>query len=257
MMRGGRAVVCGLLLLGAASCTPVWAQLSAGAEVSSAYVWRGLLTGDRAVVMPWLAGGWETGAVAFSLGASVAVEPFAYGAGSGGLSGRRAPGVVDAELWLDASRTFGSLETTAGAQAFIPSDARGLQPGEVTTELYLMLVRSGRTAPAVRLFGDVGRMRGIYAEAGVRHEAMRRGVPALELVLGMAAYAADSAYYARSGVTHATVSLDWALTLRGVLIEPALHAQLGVDDATLPGSWPGRRGRYWLGVSVGRAAAVP
>jgi hypothetical protein len=258
MMRDGRAVLWGLLLLGAASGTPVWAQLSVGAEVANVYVWRGLLTGDRAVVMPWLAGEWETGPVAFSLGASVGVEPFAYGAaGSGGLSGRRAPGVVDAELWLDASRTFGSLETTAGAQAFVPSDVHGLQPGELTTELYLMLERSGRTAPAVRLFGDVGRMRGIYAEAGVRHEAMRRGVPALELVLGMAAYAGDSAYYAGRGITHATVSLDWALTLRGVLIEPALHAQLGVDDATRPGGWPGRRGRYWVTVAVGRAAAVP
>jgi hypothetical protein len=258
MVRNAPAVVCGLLLSAAASCSPAWAQLSAGAEISSEYVWRGLLAGDRAVVMPWLAGEWEAGAATYSVGLSVAVEPFAYGAaGSGGLSGRRAPGVVDAELWLDASRTFGRWETTAGVQAFVPSDAAGLQPGEFTTELYLVAVRGGRTAPAVRIFGDVHRLRGIYGEVGVRHEAARTGVPAVELMVGMAGHTADAAYYAGTGVTHMAVSLEWAWTLGAVLIAPSLHAQLGVDEATRTGSWPGRRGRSWLGVALSRAGSVP
>jgi hypothetical protein len=120
---------------------PGAAQLSASAVVSSEYVWRGLLVSDRAVVAPWLAGEWEAGPAAISLGVSVVVEPFAYGAArAGGLSGRRPPGVVDAELWLDAGRAFGRLETTVGAQVFVPSDAAGLQIDELTTELYLAVV---------------------------------------------------------------------------------------------------------------------
>jgi hypothetical protein len=258
MMRHRGAVVCGLLLLGAAVWTPAAAQLSAGADVATEYVWRGLLVGDRAAVAPWLAGEWEAGPAAISLGVSVAVEPFAHGSGrSGGLSGRRPPGVVDAELWLDAGRTFGRLEATVGAQAFVPSDADGLQTGELTTELYLEVVRGGRIAPAVRVFGDVQRMLGVYAEVGVRHEAMQAGVPALEFVLGMASYAAgEDGYYAGRGITHAAVSAGWTWTTGGIVIEPSLHAQYGVDEETRSGRWPAGRGRYWLGMAFSRAAGA-
>jgi hypothetical protein len=259
MVRHRGAVVCGLLLLGAAVLTPAAAQLSAGAIVSHEYVWRGLLVGDRAIVAPWLAGEWEAGPAAISLGVSVAVEPFAYGAAlAGGLSGRRAPGVVDAELWLDAGRAFGRLEATVGAQVFVPSDADGLQTDELTTELYLAVVHGGRIEPAVRIYADVQRTPGFYTEVGVRHEAVQAGVPTVEFVLGVASYAAgEDGYYAGCGITHAEMSAGWAWTMRGIVIEPSLHAQYGVDEETRSGRWPAGRGRYWLGMAFSRASGVP
>jgi hypothetical protein len=259
MVRHRGAVVCGLLLLGAAVWTPAAAQLSAGADVSTEYVWRGLLVGDRPVVAPWLAGEWEAGAAAISLGMSIAVEPFAYGAvRAGGLGGRRPPGVVDAELWLDAGRAFGRLEATVGAQVFVASDAAGLQIDELTTELYLAVVHGGRVEPAVRIYGDVQRRPGVYAEVGVRHEAVQVGVPTLEFVLGMASYAAgEDGYYAGRGITHAAVSAGWTWTTGGIIIEPSLHGQYGVDEEARLGGWPAGRGRYWVGMAFSRASGVP
>jgi hypothetical protein len=259
MVRHCGAAVYGLLLLGAPVWTPAAAQLSAGVVVSSKYVWRGLLVGDRAVVAPWLAGEWEAGPAVISLGVSVAVEPFAYGAArAGGLSGRRPPGVVDAELWLDAGRAFGRLEATVGAQAFVPSDAAGLQIDELTTELYLAVVRGGLIEPAVRIYGDVQRRPGVYAEVGVRHDAVQVRVPTLEFVLGMASYAAgEDGYYAGRGITHAAVSAGWTWITGGIVIEPSLHGQYGVDEETRLGRWPAGRGRYWLGMAFSRASGVP
>jgi hypothetical protein len=110
----------------------------------------------------------------------------------------------------------------------------------------------------VRIYGAVQRKPGVYAEVGVRHEAVQVGVPTLEFVLGMASYTAgEDGYYAGRGITHAEVSAGWAWTMRGIVIEPSLHAQYGVDDETRLGRWPAGRGRYWLGMAFSRASGVP
>jgi hypothetical protein len=43
--------------------------------------------------------------------------------------------------------------------------------------------------------------------------------------------------------------------MRGIVIEPSLHGQYGVDEDTR--RWPAGRGRYWLGMAFSRASGVP
>jgi hypothetical protein len=223
-------------------------HFAAGADVvvATREVWRGLPRRTRSVAQPSLHAALATSRAMFTAGAGSRFET--------------------AEYWVQADliEVLERFDLTGGVVHYA---YRG--DLENTTELYaaLRLVRLRGTAPLrhpsplLRVFYDVDRVRGAYAELTLEHP-----VPVLPLIPPVnlsslllsattgASFGQD-AYFERSGLTHTDLAASMSRSFRDkrfpVWMNVGAHYRLGFDPATRRA--PAKRALWWWELSVSLA----
>lgn len=237
-----------LLLLGAlagaalACVAPAAAQSTLTLDLAgnSAYVYRGMILTNRAVVQGDVGLTVPAGGVTFSAGTWVNVEPRRYD-GPRAISmtaGEEGPNLTEVDVWADATRSFGPLSVTAGVTRFAYPNPEVITPADNTTELYARFgLPDVPFAPRLSINQDVERVRGTYLEGSLSQTVTgSAGVPlAFGATVGWSAgqeAGADSSetfYFAEKGVTHADLSMAVPLTRGTLTVTPSAHLVLFWD----------------------------
>jgi hypothetical protein len=223
-------------------------RFAAGADVIGLTrdVWRGLPRSARSIAQPSLHAALATSRAMFTAGAGTRFQTTEYW--------------VQAEL-IDVLERF---DLTGGVVHYA-------YRGELdnTTELYaaLRLIRLRGTAPLrhpsplLRVFYDVDRVRGAYAELTLEHPVPLLplispvNLSALLLSATTGASFGQDAYFERSGLTHTDLAASMSRSFRDtrfpVWINFGAHYRLGFDPATRRA--PAKRALWWWELSVSAA----
>jgi hypothetical protein len=125
---------------------------TAGALLTSAYVWRGFVIADAASLQPT---------------ASVTVGPFTASSWVNYTFSGEGKGFTEHDLTLDYTKVFGTLSVSVGyINYYFPK----LDTDTMSHEFYAGVKASGPLSPFVRIYHDVKVGDGTYVNLGVSHE---------------------------------------------------------------------------------------
>ncbi len=248
---------------------PAAAQLAVGgaATLADRYVWRGATRVNGWVLQPAADLELRAGRASLAVGVWGNIELSRAGAGDLGDLGtdRRGLGEVDVDVAVGTDAR--PLALTAGWVRYTyhgDPAAGGRGRSQNTSELFGSLSwRASRITPELTVFRDIGRVRGVYAEAGVMLPVFASPEPRPAAVLSIRPTVGWSAGAgADRGLTHVDLPLTLDFQLPGSLLEPAvavrLHAQWNRDGATRVTDAAGAstRVKVWAELTVS-AVALP
>lgn len=255
-------------------------QLSVDVAVTNAFVWRGVTNVNRPVVDPELTLSFPRAWGALTVGYWGNLEPARYRGASviSSYGGAAGPPLTMHEVWVEGSRElsrFGGGTLTAGVTNYLYPQTADLARDYQTSEVYASFASAAPLAPTLAVWHDVRKVRGTYAEASVAQSlpvGALRGVGRLigrartldlsaavgmNAGMGERADGSQSAYFARSGVTHVELGASTAIAAGAVTLAPTVHVILARDEwarHTTPDAL--HRTKAWLGVSVQWSGAV-
>jgi hypothetical protein len=237
---------------------------------SNRYVWRGIPRASGLILQPQLGVRARVGSAGIAAGAFESWELAKPGADAFTERGDGSRGLGELDLWAEYRLPLGNLQLAAGAvrYTFHGSRARGGRGSEHnTTELYAV-AEAKRTylSPAVSVWLDVGRVRGVYLLATAALPVLGWPFPpqralyldgAIGFNLGQGENAerpTQLSNYQSNGFTHARVGLTGDLVhFGGITTSLGADLQLNFDEAVRRGRNGRGRDAYawvWVGATL-------
>jgi hypothetical protein len=260
-------VLAGLTLASAAAS----AQTTFGvdAALNSHYFWRGITFDSKPVLQPdaYLTfpvskasvtiGGWGN----FELGKYNGVNDLSESGGQGALD------LSEFDWWAEATMPAGKTSLTFGATGYtFPNDV-GFTSAANTTEIYGKIGFTNIVNPKVAVWYDIDNVKGAYAEGSISYpwKLNDKWTFNLGALAGMSAgqeintsKPTEGFNFAKSGYTHADLSVSTSFAAGAATIAPQVHFVLPHDLATKVAALNklDESFKFWLGATVSWSKAM-
>jgi hypothetical protein len=233
--------------------------------VSSASVWRGVTSTNRAIIQPDVTLDVPFRGGVLSVGAWTSIEPARYDDASdisavyGLLPG---PAVTQYSAWLTHITSVASIGVITGVSAYLYPAVADLASLYNTIELSAAASFPLPLAPSIAVWCDVGAVRGAYLEGSISAEQQVLRLPVHlaftgGLNAGQGPEEGRQAYFVTTGLSHVEFSATTVHQLGSVSIAPSVHVIRGFDPLAQVVSPTASRGvKLWIGTTLSWTSAV-